>query len=85
MSRYRKAYKEVPALYDRHPYFTARDRFVAGEITREHAAWLASTDPEFIAECELSYREPYNAALAITFGAWAAEAVAHRIAQRGGA
>jgi hypothetical protein len=62
-------------LLERHPYFVARDRFVAGEITREHAAWLAAKDREFIAECELSYRDPYQAALAITFNAWAAEAI----------
>ena len=77
MSKYRKAYKAMPEFFGRHPYFTARDRFVAGEITREHAAWLCSRDPEWVAECELSYRDPYQSALDLTWrGDWAREAVA---------
>jgi hypothetical protein len=64
-------------LHERHPYIIARKRFVAGEITREQAASMCAMDREWIAECDLSSKDPYAMALELTIrGDWAKEAVA---------
>jgi len=62
---------------NRHPYLAAKERFMAGEITRLQAVAMVASDREFVAEVELDPRHAnvFASARAVVEQNWVPELV----------
>lgn len=58
------------SAFDRHPFLTAREAFLAGRIHSAQAVGMVCRDREFIAEAELKGFEVLHAAREVVHGPW---------------